>query len=257
LFNLRGEVVGVNSQIFSRTGGYMGLSFAIPVDLVATVTAQLRDGGVVRRGWLGVLIQDVTSELAQSFGMPSPRGALVSKIVPDGPAANAGLRAGDVIVTFNGTPVDVSAALPPLVGASPIGSRAVLEVVRAGKTRRLTVHIGELPSSDAAATPASTAPANSVEQQLGLIARDPAPRGRERTAADPAGVVVVEVEAGPARDAGIRRGDLITLVDNEKIRDLAHLRAILARLPAGKSIPVLVQREGSPLFLALKMRANP
>ncbi|MFP6680949.1 MAG: Do family serine endopeptidase [Gammaproteobacteria bacterium] len=148
LFNLDGEVVGVNSQIYSRTGGFMGLSFAIPIDVVLDVYTQLRDKGSVTRGWLGVLIQDVTRELAESFQMKKPHGALVSKVLPDSPAAAAGFKAGDVIVEFNNQKIDTSASLPPLVGTAPVGGKTPVKVMREGSKKLLEVQIGELPSDD-------------------------------------------------------------------------------------------------------------
>jgi len=148
LFNLDGEVVGVNSQIYSRTGGFMGLSFAIPIEVAMNVADQLRDTGRVSRGWLGVLIQDVTRELADSFGMDHPRGALVSRVLPDSPAQAAQLQPGDIILKYNGTKLDNSTELPPLVGQSPVGEMARLTLLRQGKKLKVEVTIGELPEEE-------------------------------------------------------------------------------------------------------------
>jgi serine protease Do len=136
LFNLKGEVIGVNSQIYSRTGGFMGLSFAVPINVVTNVYQQLRDQGHVSRGWLGVLIQDVTRELAESFGMERPHGALIAKVLPDSPAAAAGLEVGDVVIRFDGDEVSFSSDLPPMVGNSIIGNAVPVDIIRRGKNRR-------------------------------------------------------------------------------------------------------------------------
>jgi hypothetical protein len=148
LFNLAGEVVGVNSQIYSRTGAFMGLSFAIPIDVVVDVYRQLRDKGAVSRGWLGVLIQQVTSDLAESFGMDRPSGALVSRVLPDSPAQAAGFQAGDIIVKFNGRAIETDSDLPNIVANTRIGSQVPVEIIRNGERKRLDLTVGELPSEE-------------------------------------------------------------------------------------------------------------
>jgi serine protease Do len=254
LFNLDGEVVGVNSQIFSRTGGSVGISFAIPIEVVMNVYQQLRDKGSVSRGWLGVLIQDVTQDLAESFGMKKPHGALVSKVVPDGPAAKAGVQAGDVVVAFNGREIDDSADLPPLVGNAHIGEHLPLTVLREGGQKNLQVEVGELPKED---TPilASSGPGSSGthSEQLKITVKDLTANQREKMELADQGVLVEKVEQGPAFKAGIREGDLILMVDNEKIQSAKQFKEIVGKLATGKSVPVLVQRRGNPLFLAMKM----
>ncbi|MGI9332848.1 MAG: Do family serine endopeptidase, partial [Gammaproteobacteria bacterium] len=145
LFNLEGEVVGVNSQIFSRTGGFMGLSFAIPIDVAMDVADQLRTKGRVSRGWLGVLIQDVTRELAESFGMNKPEGALIAKVLEDSPADEAGFEVGDVVLSFNDQPVGESSDLPPIVGRTRVGARVPVEILRDGESKILHVLTAELP----------------------------------------------------------------------------------------------------------------
>ena len=151
LFNMDGEVVGINSQIYSRTGGFMGLSFAVPIDVAMEVVEQLKAHGSVTRGWLGVMIQDVTRDLAESFGMPQPRGALVARVLPDGPAARAGLQAGDVILRFNGEDIVYSSDLPPRVGRTAVGGTVKVDVLRAGKPRVLRVTVAALPDQPPAA----------------------------------------------------------------------------------------------------------
>ena len=148
LFNLKGEVVGVNSQIYSRTGGFMGLSFAIPINVVFDVYEQLKDKGSVTRGWLGILIQEVSQEIAESFGMEQPTGALISKTIDDGPGAKGGLKVGDIIVKFNGEKIERSSDLPPLVGTTEVGDKVPVEIVRKGKPKTVRIVIGELPEND-------------------------------------------------------------------------------------------------------------
>ena len=155
LFNLDGEVIGINSQIYSRTGGFMGLSFAIPIEMAVDVADQIKETGSVSRGWLGVLIQEVTRELAESFGMENPHGALVAKVLDDSPAEAAGLQVGDVIVEFNGKQVMRSSGLPPLVGRAKVGKEAQVKVIRNKQARNIGVMIAELPGAitQAAYTP--------------------------------------------------------------------------------------------------------
>ena len=253
LFNLDGEVVGVNSQIFSRTGGFMGLSFAIPMDVVANVYQQIRDSGNVTRGWLGVLIQDVTRELAESFNMTKPHGALVSKVLPDSPAAAAGMQAGDIVLAFAGEEVDMSADLPPIVGNTPVGVKVPLQVLRNGKTQRLEIEIGELPAEEDIRISSTPTPSKKTDNRLKLTIKDLAAEQRKEFDLGDHGVVVEEVAEGPAAKAGVRKGDLLLLIDNRKVRDAAHFAELVRKLPAGKSVPILIQRRGGPLFLAMKV----
>ena len=254
LFNLDGEVVGVNSQIFSRTGGSVGISFAIPIEVVMNVYQQLRDKGKVSRGWLGVLIQDVTQDLAESFGMKKPHGALVSKVVPDGPAAKAGVQAGDVVVAFNGKDIDSSADLPPLVGNAHVGDHLPLTVLRDGEEKSLQVEVGELPKEETPVLASEgPAPSGTRSEQLKVTVKDLTSSQREKMDLEDQGVLVEKVDQGPAYHAGIREGDVILMVDNEKIQNAGQFKEIVGKLAVGKSVPVLVQRRGNPLFLAMKM----
>lgn len=250
LLNMEGEVVGVNSQIFSRTGGFMGLSFAIPIDLAMEVVDQLRTKGHVSRGWLGILIQDVTRELAESFGMSRPVGALVARVLPDSPAEAAGIQVGDIIVEYNGRPVESSSALPPMVGATAVDSDAEVKVMREGEERTLKVTISELPEDDAQASGRS-APSGTIER---IDVRVSDLTEEQRAELDGrSGVLVDSVEQGAAARAGVRRGDIILRFDNVEIENVAQLRKLVEEAPAGKSVPLLVQRRGSPIFLALKL----
>ena len=252
LFNLDGEVVGVNAQIYSRTGGFMGLSFAIPIDLAMDVVDQLKSTGRVSRGWLGVLIQDVTRELAESFGMDKPGGALVSQVLPDSPAAEAGIEVGDVIVEFQGREVANSSALPPMVGATPINDEVDIKVIRNGKYKVLGLTIGELPPADEIRR-AGTEPGSSMDRRLKVEVTELDDEQRERLGIEKHGVLVTGVEDGPANDAGIREGDVITMINSKDVENVKHFRELANDLPEGKPVAVLVQRSNGPAFLAIRI----
>lgn len=256
LLNLKGEVVGVNSQIFSNTGGFMGLSFAIPIELVLDVVDQLKAGGQVSRGWLGVMIQEVTRELAESFDMDRPRGALVSKIVEDGPAEEAGIKVGDIIIEFNGEPIESSSMLPPLVGRVRSGESATVKLLREGKTKVLTVKVGKLPDDPIQAEkPASKNNKTTEADRLGLILEDTDGRIREEYNLD-GGVVVVDIQPGPAAAAGFRAGDVIVSLNNSPVKGVKDFIDRLNKLKPGSSVAVLVQRPSGPIYLALRIPKN-
>jgi serine protease Do len=251
LFNQDGEVVGVNSQIYSRTGGYMGLSFSIPIEVAMDVVDQLKTIGHVSRGWLGVLIQDVTLDLAESFGMKKPRGALVAKVLPDSPAQAAGIKVGDVIVKFNNNEVINSANLPPIVGSTKVGVEIPVEVVRNSRNKIIKVKLGELPEeSDDEARPdkAKSEKTNRLGITISALTEE---QMTEQNVTS--GVLVSQVVNGPASRAGVRHGDIILSVDGDSIKGVRHFNELVEGLPAGKSVPLLVQRGGSPTFLALKV----
>jgi serine protease Do len=252
LFNMDGEVVGINAQIYSRTGGFMGLSFTIPIGLAMDVVKQLKDVGHVTRGWLGVLIQDVTRELAESFGMDKPVGALVSQVLPDSPAEAAGFEVGDIITEFNGKKVQTSAALPPMVGVTPVDREVPVKVIRNGKTRTLKVTIGELPGKDE--LQASTEePGKAKDSRLHIDVADLDEDQRDQLGLKDNGVLVTDVRSGPANDAGIRQGDVIIMINNKNVKDANEFRDISKDLPTGKPIAVLVQRKDGPVFLAIRL----
>jgi len=254
LFNLKGEVVGVNSQIYSRTGGFMGLSFAIPIEVAMNVADQLRKNGRVSRGWLGVLIQDVNSDLAESFGMERPRGALVSRVLPDSPADDAGFEVGDIILSFNGEKVVRSKDLPPLVGRTPVEQKAKVKVLRKGKRKSLTVKIGELPEQDKIEV-AQNVPKAAKENRIGVVVVELTNKQRKQLDINKGGVLVVSTTRGAATKAGIHKGDVITMLNNVDIKDIEQFNELIDDLPEGKSIPVLIHRPRSgPLFLALKIK---
>ena len=252
LFNLKGQVVGINSQIVSRSGGYMGLSFAIPIDLAMNVVDQLKENGEVSRGWLGVLIQEVDRDLAESFGLDKPMGALVAQVQDGSPAAQAGLRSGDVIIAFNGKEIQRSAQLPKWVGALKPGTEAEMTVVRDGKEKTLEVTVGELPNDPQQAMNKNGKGGAQAADQLGLSVRAASPSELSRVDAAN-GVMVTDVEDGPASRAGLRRGDVLVSLNGENLESPKDYRRIVKELPEKGSVPALVNRGGNARFLALKL----
>ena len=250
LFNQTGEVVGVNSQIYSRTGGYMGLSFAIPIEVAMNVAEQLKTRGRVSRGWLGVLIQDVTLELAESFGMKQPHGALVAKVLPDSPAQAAGFRVGDIIVAFDGRKITDSASLPPIVGSSKVGVFVPVDVIRDRKEIVIKVKLGELP--EIVSGTGAEKPVVETTSRLGVSVVDLTDEQKEELEIDK-GVQVQRIVDGAASRAGVRKDDIILSINNEPVTDARQFQKLVKKLPAGKSVAVLVQRNGSPTFLAIKV----
>lgn len=251
LFNLRGEVVGVNSQIYSRTGGYMGLSFAIPIDVAIDVSNQLRASGRVARGWLGIGIQEITKDLAESFGMKSTSGALIAGVEKGSPAEKGGLEAGDVVVKFDGKSVTTSMDLPRIVGATKPGKQVPVEVLRKGSTKLLSVTLGEMPVDKdevASSTPSNAKP---EANKLGLTLRELPPQQRRNLNGRNA-LVVVDAQ-GNAAQAGIRRGDLILALNNTEVQSLEQFTKQVNAVQAGKTIALLVQRENNTLYVPVKI----
>ena len=249
LFDLDGRVVGINSQIYTRSGGFMGVSFAIPIDVAMGVVEQLKADGRVSRGWLGVVIQDVNRDLAESFGLAKPGGALVARVLDGGPADIGGLKEGDIIVTFNGSDVDLSSDLPHLVGRSRAGGDVEVVIVREGKHKTLQVTVGELADDQAMNIAASDN--SSTPSPLGLVVEELNEASRQR-ANTSLGVRVVE-STGPAHAAGIRQGDIITRLNNQEVDSIDTFNDVLADLERGRSVPVLIVRGQSPTFLALRV----
>ncbi len=254
LFNLEGEVVGVNSQIYSRTGGYMGLSFAIPIEMAMDVVDQLKSKGRVSRGWLGVLIQDVTRSLGESFGMDQPRGALVARVLPDGPAESSGIQVGDIILAFNGRDINSSSDLPPVVGSTRVGEYVPVEIMRNRKKISIKVKLGELPD-DVAESEIEKKKVVKKTGKLGISVAELTDEQKEALELDN-GLLVKRVVDGPAFEAGIRKGDVIMRIDNKQIKSLSQFDKIVKKLPEGSTVPVLVQRGNSPTFFALKIPAK-
>ena len=250
LFNLDGKVVGINSQIYTRSGGFMGLSFAIPMNVAMEVVDQLKETGSVTRGWLGVAIQEVDKDLAESFGLKKAAGALVSQVVQNGPAGEAGVKYGDIITAFNGKPVILSSDLPHLVGRVRPGSNARLKIVRRGKTKTLTVKIGALPQQGMAA--AAHVPDKQVtSNRLGIEVTELTPTQKKQWDTD--GVLVKNVSQGPGANAGLINGDVITMVYSEIIRDIRDFERVVSKLPSGRLVPMRIVRRGAPMFISLRV----
>jgi serine protease Do len=243
LFDMSGRVIGINSQIYSRTGGYMGVSFAIPIDVAINVKDQLVKTGKVQRGRIGVVIQDVNQQLADSFGLDRPRGALVSSVEADGPGEKAGIKAGDVIVAVDGRPIDRSSQLPSTIASLAPGSKATLEVWRDRAARRLVVTIGQLQDERVAT---SDAP-GSAKGKLGLSLRPLTPA--ESRAAGVKGLLVEDV-SGAALAAGVQQGDVLIGVNGQRVTTVEQMRDIVAR--SGKSVALLISRDGQQLFLPVR-----
>ena len=252
LFNLEGEVIGINSQIFTRSGGFMGLSFAIPITVAMDVANQLKAGGKVSRGWLGVVIQEVNKDLAESFGLERPAGALVAQVLEGGPADKGGLQVGDVILSLDGKPIVMSADLPHLVGGLKAGSSASLEVVRDGSRKTLKVTIGTLPEEDAEIAAADASGAERSSNRLGVSVvelTDEQKRGLDLKG----GVVIKEVMDGPAAVIGLRPGDVITHLNNQAIDSAKTFAQIAQALPKNRSVSMRVLRQGRASFITFKL----
>ena len=251
LFNLAGEVVGINSQIYSRSGGYMGISFAIPIDVAVNVRDQLIAKGRVSRGKIGVTIQPIDAALADSFGLDRPRGALVGAVEESGPAAKAGIRAGDIILSVNGRLIERSEELPTVIGAIKPGADAIVEIWRDRSARRLNLRVAELQAA-ASETGADTKPeADDAADRLGLVVRELTDEERSRAAARgavPRGLLVERAQ-GAARDAGIQRGDFIVGIRGQRLESVKQFRDAVAK--EKRVVPLLVSRGGNELFIAV------
>lgn len=244
LFNMKGEVVGINSQIFSTSGGFMGLSFAIPSNLAMQIKDQLVKNGKVTRGRIGVVIQSVTQDLAESFGMKTPKGAIVSQVEKDGPAAKAGLQEGDIITAVNGKAIDDSVDMPVIIGSMAPGSIAKLSIIRNNKDMTLDVKVEEAPNESASSNASKTAAAN----KLGVTVRPL--NDEEKAKAETEGLLVTE-STGAARKAGIREGDIIVNVNGVKIKKTDDLARVLEK---NKNLRVLVQRRNGRIFIPVRLK---
>jgi serine protease Do len=254
LINLRGEVIGLNSQIFSSTGTFNGISFAVPVDLAMDVVGQLRKNGRVVRGWLGLNIQDVTRDLAESFGMSRPAGALVRGLAAEGPAAKAGIQVGDVILEYDAKVLRRSDELPPLVGRTAPGKKVALKVLRSGKPVALNATVGELPPPAPPVVERRSAPA---DDKLGLGVRDLTAGERAALEVAEGGAVIDAILDGPAADAGLAEGDVLLRVGQTPIVSAAQFVELMSAPPAGRTVAVLVLRDGQTQFLPLRIPPAP
>ena len=250
LFDLKGKVVGINSQIFTRSGGFMGLSFAIPIDVAMEVVEQLKDKGQVSRGWLGVQIQRVDRDLAESFGLDRAAGALVTRVFADSPAEEAGIREGDIITEFGGRAIDLSSDLPHVVGRFKAGTDTEVKVVRTGESLTLPVKVGELEADRVAA--ASAVEMQPKGNQLGIIVRDLSDSERQSLEA-PRGVLVTSVSEGPGKTANLAPGDVITTVNSQWVDTVTDFETLIDALPAGTAVPVRVIRARQPQYIAIKI----
>ena len=246
LFNLDGEVVGINSQIYTRSGGFMGMSFAIPSNVAMSVVEQLKADGKVSRAWLGVLIQDVNSELAESFDLDRPHGALVSRVMPDSPAEAAGLQAGDIIMTFNGKVVEHSSELPYLVGNVSAGSKAKATIFREGSERTFTIEMANRPDDK------QVAQQQANQNRLGMSVVS-VPEDIAKQLDLEGGVMVDQIMGGAASRNGLQQGDVITMVNGQNVQGVEDFSEMAQNLPSNRSVPMRVIRKGYPMFIPFKI----
>ena len=247
LFDMDGNVIGINSQIYSQTGGYMGLSFAIPIDVAMHVKDELQKHGKVTRGRIGVAVQNVNQSLAQSFGMKKPEGALVSAVEDQSPAARAGIKPGDVILGWNGAAVEDSGALPVLVADTAPGQSAKVRVWREGREQTLSVTVGDMPGEKVASAEGGSAEANAGK--LGLAVRPLT--ADERSQIHAAGGLVVEDAGGAAAAAGVQEGDVILAINNQPVKTVEQLRRLVNK--AGKHVALLVQRDEAKIYVPVDL----
>jgi serine protease Do len=256
LFNLQGEVVGINSQIYSRTGGFMGLSFAIPIDIAMQIADHLRRDGAVRRGWLGISLQEVTRDLAKVYGLPKPRGALIADMLPGGPASRSELQIGDIVLEYQGKTVEQSSDLPPMVGMSAPGTRADIRIFRRGQGAvAISAIIGEVKEDKTVPTATVTPAGTTNAPRSGLALAELSPRQRERRDFSH-GLNVEGVEEGSAREAGVRPGDLILEVDGKRVHTVAEFNRLLAQGNRDRLALLRIRRGAQALFLALPGGGN-
>jgi serine protease Do len=252
LFNMKGEVVGINSQIYSRTGGYMGLSFAIPIDVAIDVSNQLKSTGKITRGWLGIAIQEINKDIADSFGLKSTNGALVAGVEKGSPAEKSDLQAGDVITKFDGKPIVSSSDLPRAVGATKPGKAVPVEILRRGVFKTVTVTVGEMAADKDEATDSSPKGETKPEiNRIGLTLKELTPQQKKKLN-DKNGLLVLNAQ-GPAATAGIRKGDVVLGMNNNDIQSLEQFNKQLAAIAGGRTVALLIMREGDTLYVPIKI----
>jgi serine protease Do len=254
LFNMKGEVVGINSQIYSRTGGFMGLSFAIPIDVANDVAQQLRTTGKVVRGRIGVVIQPITRELAESFGLPKPTGALVNSVEKGGPADRAGIESGDVILKFDGKVVNSSEDLPRIVAATRPGTRVTLQIWRNRAARDVQVVVGELQDDRAVRQSQRGGKPPAVGGPYGMTLSDLTDTQRRELKVE--GGVFVENVQGSAARAGVRRGDVILAVNNQDVKSVEHFKELMSQFEKGRIVALLIRRGSNSLYIPFKIDGN-
>jgi len=254
LFNMNGEVVGINSQIYTRSGGSMGLSFAIPIDVATQVTEQLRSSGKVTRGRIGVTIQELTRELAESFGLSEPNGALISSVEKGGAADKAGIEASDVIIKFDGKPVHRSSDLPRMVAAIKPGSNVVVELWRKGETRQVSVVVAEILEDGKLARSVKKLADDVAEMisRLGIAVSELSKEQLQELQIS-GGLLVEDVKGSAARAAGLHQGDVLLAIGNIRIRSLNQFNEILKQVPKGRNVALLVRRGDAASYVAIKL----
>jgi serine protease Do len=258
LFNMDGEVVGINSQIYTRSGGSMGLSFAIPIDVATLVSEQLRSSGKVTRGRIGVTIQELTQELADSFGLSKPKGALISSVEKNAPADKAGIETSDVILKFDGKPVESSNDLPRIVAATKPGSKVVVELWRKGETKLVTLVVAEMPEDGQLVSATSRKPSDIQAREiarLGIVVSELSKEQMDQTQLG-GGLIVDEVRGAAARSAGLQPGDVLLKIGNTPIQSLAQFREIIKKVGKGRNVALLVKRGDSALYVAIRLDEN-
>lgn len=248
LFNMKGEVVGINSQIYSRTGGYMGLSFAIPIDVAMNISNQLRENGKVSRGKIGVEIQELNQDLAKSFGMKDANGALVASVEKGGPADQAGIRPGDVIIGFNGKAVESSTELPALVGATKPGTKASVKIWRDGSEQDISMTVGELSSS---VSPAVESPQRLSIDRIGLGLKNLGADQKSAAGVDH-GILIVKVR-GAFMQSRLAEGDIILAMNHTDITSVDQFNDLLSRIPRGQTVALLIRRGSSSIYIPIKV----
>ena len=254
LFNLAGEVVGINSQIYSRSGGSMGLSFSIPIDVALDISNQLKSTGKITRGWLGVVIQELSKELAESFGMKNTNGALVAAVEKNGPADKGGLEAGDIITRFDGKSIVNSADLPRAVGAAKPGKAVAVEILRKGHDKTLNISVGEMPSDSSEAAQTNKPAVKPEPNRLGLILKELTPQQKKKLNGKN-GLLVTDSQ-GAVAQAGVRRGDVVLGLNNTEVQSLEQFNKQLASFAAGKTVALLVLRGENTLYVPVKIPAT-
>lgn len=253
LFNLAGEVVGINSQIYSRSGGFMGLSFSIPIEVAMNTVEQIKQHGKVVRGYLGVNVQEVTSDLSESFGMDKPKGALVAEVFPDTPAAKAGIKVGDVILSVNGRDIHKSANLPPIIGMSPIGKPVDISLLRQGKQMNISVIVDALPDDQKTAKGSNRHHRQQPNAEKSVLGAELAPLddAQKRRYNIDFGLRVTVLHDGSLAEAGVREGDVLLELNYTRLDRVQTLESLVSRLPKGQRIPMRILRGNQAIFLPI------